>query len=141
MKRRNHLKIERLGSCPKVSHMSTTSNYSGSQTLSSIWDIQFSIFFLNFLVRYQPFFKICICIRGASFKFKTELVRKKTWFKFHNFYVLTTFGSQCSLVNRIDRVIFYKKQIIFFFFFAPFLKASFVYHCMNFFRNSILPFP
>jgi hypothetical protein len=36
MKRRNHSKIEWLESCPKVSHMSTTSNYSVSQTLSSI---------------------------------------------------------------------------------------------------------
>ena len=43
MKMRNHPKIERLGCCPKVSHISTTSNYSGIQTLSSIWDIQFSI--------------------------------------------------------------------------------------------------
>jgi hypothetical protein len=43
MKRRNHSKTERLGSCPKVSHMSTTSNYYGSQTFSSIRDIQFSI--------------------------------------------------------------------------------------------------
>ena len=49
MMRRNHLKTERLGSCPKVSTMSTTSNYSGSQSLSSVCDIQFSIFFLNFL--------------------------------------------------------------------------------------------
>ena len=49
MKRWNLSKIERLWSCPKVSHISTTSNYSGSQSLSSIWEIQFSIFFLNFL--------------------------------------------------------------------------------------------
>ena len=49
MKRWNLSKIERLGSWPKVSHISTTSNYSGSQSLSSIWEIQFSIFFLNFL--------------------------------------------------------------------------------------------
>ena len=45
----NHLKTERIGPCPKVSHISTTPNYSGSQSLSSICDIQFSIFFLNFL--------------------------------------------------------------------------------------------
>ena len=32
-----------LTHCPKVSHISTTSNYSGIQTLSGIWDIQFSI--------------------------------------------------------------------------------------------------
>ena len=43
MKLRNHIKTERLGSCPKVLHLSTTWNYSGSQTLSSIWDIQFWI--------------------------------------------------------------------------------------------------
>ena len=43
MMRRNHLKTERLGSCPKVSHISTTSNYSGSQSLSKFGDIQFSI--------------------------------------------------------------------------------------------------
>ena len=49
MNRWNLSKIERLGSWPKVSHISTTSNYSGSQSLSSIWEIQFSIFFLNFL--------------------------------------------------------------------------------------------
>ena len=49
MKRWNLSKIERLRFCPKVSHISTTSNYSGRQSLSCIWDIQFSIFFLNFL--------------------------------------------------------------------------------------------
>ena len=49
MKRWHILKIEGLGFCPKILHISTTSNYSGSQSLSSIWDIQFSIFFLNFL--------------------------------------------------------------------------------------------
>ena len=49
MNRWNLSKIERLGSWPKVSHISTTSNYSGSQSLSSIWEIQFSIFYLNFL--------------------------------------------------------------------------------------------
>ena len=43
MKLKNNLKMESLGSCLKVSHMSTTSNYSGGQTFSSNWDIQFYI--------------------------------------------------------------------------------------------------
>ena len=43
MKRRNHSKIERFGSFPKVVHMSKISNYSGSRTLRKIADIQFSI--------------------------------------------------------------------------------------------------
>ena len=53
MKRWNLSKTERLGSCPKVSHISTTSNYSGSQSLSSIREIQFSVFILNFLKQNQ----------------------------------------------------------------------------------------
>jgi hypothetical protein len=66
MRRRNHSKIERLRSCTKLSHMSTTSNYSGSQTLSSIWDIQFSIYFLNFLKQNQKWNSKTECLGSCQ---------------------------------------------------------------------------
>ena len=70
MKRWNLSKIERLGSWPKVSHISTTSNYSGSQSLSSIWEIQFSIFSLNFLRQFFQF--------SSKISKKKKILRQKS---------------------------------------------------------------
>ena len=62
---------------PKVSHISTTSNYSGSQSLSSIWQIQFwsRIRWKNTEFPWIP-------------KFLHDLIIKLFWFDLQNNFMI-----------------------------------------------------
>ena len=138
MKRWNLSKIERLGSWPKVSHISTTSNYSGSQSLSSIWEIQFSIFFLNFLRQFFQFSskisKKKKILRQKSKEFQRFLPPKpemKAFIVFlsDNFFQISSqISNFCSKILRISKDFTTQTGS------ATADKAFIVFLCDNFFK-------